>query len=675
MAKRRSANRPKATGPRPKQGAAAQVAGTQDTTRDPGPEALGLGPWALGLLICVAALIAYYPAWHGGVLWDDDAHLTAPALQSLDGLRRIWFELGATQQYYPVTHSAFWLMHRLWGDATLGYHLVNILLHGVTAVLFAAVLRRFAVPGAWLAALLFALHPVHVESVAWMTELKNTLSAPFYLAALLLYVRFDERRDRRAYAGALVLFVIALLSKSVTATLPAAILVIFWWQRGTLRWREDVLPLLPFFVLGIAGGLTTAWVERTDIGAEGAEFQFTPIERGLIAGRAFWFYLSKLAWPVHLVFIYPRWNISQAVAWQYAFPLAAIALVAGLWRLRHWSRAPLAAVLLFAGTLFPALGFVNVYPFVYSFVADHFQYLASLPMIALASAGIAIAARRVPLAPAASLAAAVAVAGVPLGALTWRQSRQYVNAETHYRTIIRDNPTAWMAYGNLGWALQRAAGDHPTASMLAETLSLYDQAIQLKPDYSQAYNNLGTALVDLGRLDEAKAAYRASLKIRPGAATVTNNLALAHNAAGAAALSTGRLEDAVAEYRASIGLNPNDAEAHHNLGSALGRLGHIDEAIASFNDALRLNPSSSRAHRNLAQALLRANRPDDAIVHFREAMRLDPPNSDAHNDLGVILAELGRIREAVAEFTEAVRIAPGNADARANLERAQRMIK
>jgi tetratricopeptide (TPR) repeat protein len=395
----------------------------------------------------------------------------------------------------------------------------------------------------------------------------------------------------------------------VTATLPAAILVIFWWQRGTLRWREDVLPLLPFFVLGIAGGLTTAWVERTDIGAEGAEFQFTPIERGLIAGRAFWFYLSKLAWPVHLVFIYPRWNISQAVAWQYAFPLAAIALVAGLWRLRHWSRAPLAAVLLFAGTLFPALGFVNVYPFVYSFVADHFQYLASLPMIALASAGIAIAARRVPLAPAASLAAAVAVAGVPLGALTWRQSRQYVNAETHYRTIIRDNPTAWMAYGNLGWALQRAAGDHPTASMLAETLSLYDQAIQLKPDYSQAYNNLGTALVDLGRLDEAKAAYRASLKIRPGAATVTNNLALAHNAAGRRALSTGRLEDAVAEYRASIGLNPNDAEAHHNLGSALGRLGRIDEAIASFNDALRLNPSSSRAHRNLAQALLRANRP------------------------------------------------------------------
>jgi len=629
----------------------------------------------LGLFICLAVLIAYYPAWHGGVLWDDDAHLTAPALQSLDGLRRIWFELGATQQYYPVTHSAFWLMHRLWGDATLGYHLVNILLHGVTAVVFAAVLRRFAVPGAWLAALLFALHPVHVESVAWMTELKNTLSAPFYLLALLLYLRFDERRDRRAYAGALVLFVIALLSKSVTATLPAAILVIFWWQRGTLRWREDVLPLLPFFVLGIAGGLTTAWVERTDIGAEGAEFQFTPIERGLIAGRAFWFYLSKLAWPVHLVFIYPRWNISQAVAWQYAFPLAAIALVTGLWWLRHWSRAPLAAVLLFAGTLFPALGFVNVYPFVYSFVADHFQYLASLPMIALASAGIAIAARRVPLAPAASLAAAVAVAGVPLGALTWRQSQQYVNAETHYRTIIRDNPTAWMAYGNLGWALQRAAGDHPTASMLAETLSLYDQAIQLKPDYSQAYNNLGTALVDLGRLDEAKAAYRASLKIKPGAPAVTNNLALAHNAAGAAALSTGRLEDAVAEYRASIGLNPNDAEAHHNLGSALGRLGRIDEAIASFNEALRLNPSSARAHRNLAQALLRANRPDDAIVHFREAMRLDPPNSDAHNDLGVVLAELGRIREAVAEFTEAVRIAPGNADARANLERAQRMIK
>ncbi len=629
----------------------------------------------MGLFVCIAVLTAYYPAWHGGVLWDDDAHLTAPALQSLDGLRRIWFELGATQQYYPVTHSAFWLMHRVWGDATLGYHLVNILLHGLTACLFAAVLRRFAVPGAWLAALVFALHPVHVESVAWMTELKNTLSAPFYLAALLLYLRFDARRDRRAYAGAVMLFAIALLTKSVTATLPAAVLVIFWWQRGTLRWREDVLPLLPFFVIGIAAGLTTAWVERTDIGAEGAEFQFTPIERGLIAGRAFWFYLSKLAWPAHLVFIYPRWDVSQAIGWQYVFPVAALALVAALWLLRHQSRAPLAAVLLFAGTLFPALGFVNVYPFVYSFVADHFQYLASLPMIALACAGLALAARRLALSPAASIAAAAALAGLPLGVLTWRQSQQYVDAETHYRTIIRDNPKAWMAYGNLGWALQRAAGDKPTEAMLAETLRLYEEGIRIKPDYSQAYNNLGTALVDLGRIDEAKAAYRESLRIKPDAAQVKVNLALAHSAAGAAALSTGRPDVAVAEYRAAIGLNPNDAEAHHNLGSALGRLGRLDEAISAFSEALRLNPSSSRAHRNLGQALLRANRADAAIAEFREAMRLEPPNTDAHNDLGVILAELGRIREAVAEFAEAVRIAPGNVDARANLERAQRMIK
>ena len=342
----------------------------------------------------IVVFLAYQPAWQGGLIWDDDAHVTKPELRSWHGLYRIWFDLGATQQYYPLLHSVFWIEHKLWGDAPLGYHLVNILLHAMAALMVAAVLRRLEVPGAYLAAAIFALHPVQVESVAWITELKNTLSAVFYLSAAMLYLRFDQERKKPFYAGALVLFVLGLLSKTVTATLPAALLVIFWWKRGKLSWRRDVLPLVPFFVLGAAAGLFTAWVERKLIGAEGAAFDLTFIDRFLIAGRVIWFYLGKLFWPANLIFIYPRWNIDQAVWWQYLFPAAALLLAAALWVLRRRWRGPLAGLLFFVGTLFPVLGFFNVFPFIYSFVADHFQYLASLGVIALVSAGIALLLKR-----------------------------------------------------------------------------------------------------------------------------------------------------------------------------------------------------------------------------------------------------------------------------------------
>ena len=285
--------------------------------------------WLLLPLLLLATLMAYHPAWHGGVLWDDKAHITIPELRSATGLWRIWFDLDATQQYYPVVHSAFWILYALWGDQTLAYHIVNIVLHALSAFLLALILRRLSVPGAWLAAVIFALHPVHVESVAWISELKNTLSGALFLGAALSYLQFDKGRQKRFYGLAAALFVLALLSKSVTATLPAALLVVFWYQRGTLGWRRDIIPLLPFFAAGAGGGLLTVWVERTLIGAEGAEFSFNLIERCLIAGRAIWFYLGKLCWPADLIFQYPRWQIDQGVWWQYLYPLGVVALFAG----------------------------------------------------------------------------------------------------------------------------------------------------------------------------------------------------------------------------------------------------------------------------------------------------------------------------------------------------------
>ena len=214
-----------------------------------------------GLALLVAALVAYWPAMHGTIVWDDEQHITKTALRGLDGLRHIWFDLRATQQYYPLLHSAFWLEAQLFGDETVGYHVVNVLLHVADAGLIVVLVRRLKIPGAWLAGFLFALHPVHVESVAWISELKNTLSLVFYLGAAILYQGFDEQRSKRDYWFALAMFSCALMTKTVTATLPAALLVLFWWKRGKIEWKRDVLPLLPWFSMAVASGLFTAWVE------------------------------------------------------------------------------------------------------------------------------------------------------------------------------------------------------------------------------------------------------------------------------------------------------------------------------------------------------------------------------------------------------------------------------
>ena len=645
--------------------------------------------------LVLLALAAYAPAWHGGPLWDDDAHLTREALRSADGLRRIWFDLGATQQYYPVVHSTFWLFHRLWGDHTLGYHLVSIVLHATSALLFALVLRRLAVPGAVLAAALFVVHPVHVESVAWMTELKNTLSAVFYLAAGLLLLRFDRARDRRSWVLALVVFLLALLSKSVTATLPAAMLVVFWWERGRLRWREDAVPLLPFFALGLGAGLFTAWVERTHIGAEGAAFDFTLIERVLIAGRATWFYLGKLVWPAELIFVYPRWDVSEAVWWQYLYPLGVLALLAVLWQWRGRSRAPLAAALFFIGTLFPALGFFNVYPFIFSFVADHFQYLASLGPLALAAAALTMAAARARVRPAYAAAPILVV----LAVLTWQQSRQYADAATLYHATLARNPAAWMAHVNLGWLSLRGAADpvHHRAQLEAAE-SHFRTALRLKSDVPQAHNNLGTTLMRLGRHDEALAAYREAMRLSPDDAEIRHNLGLlleqmgrsdeavlhareairldpdhaaAHLLLGNALQSLGRFDVAVEAYQEAIRLNPDDAEARLNLGTALGRLGRSEEAIAELEAALRLDPRSLAARRNLGIALLRSGRIDAGLALFRETVTL-APDASTWLDLGHALESVGRYDEAIAAIEQAIRLDPSRTDARASLDRVRR---
>ena len=460
-------------------------------------------------LLLLATLLAYGPSLSGDFLWDDAGHVTNPTLQSWSGLARIWIEPGATQQYYPLLHSAFWLEHKLWGDAPLCYRLVNVVWHTFSAWLLISLLRRLALPGALLAGFLFALHPVAVESVAWISEQKNTLSTVFYLTAALAWLAYEEDRRPARYALASAWFLAALLTKTVTATLPAALLVLAWWRRGRITWRGDVLPLLPWLAAGVAAGIFTAWFERTGIGAQGAGFEHGLLERVLLAGRNAWFYLGTLLWPANLAFHYPPWSADVSRAAHYAPALAALLLLAALaWYARR-QRGPLAATLLFGGTLFPALGFIDVYPFIFSPVADHFQYLASLGVFAFIAAGLTRAVggglRTWTRAQAATAGTAL---GLMLGVLSFAQSRHYVEPVTLYRATLKRSPDSWIAHHNL--AVELAARGE-----VGEALTHSRRAVELKPDFPEALNNLADNLARSGRPAEAPPLLERALRLKP----------------------------------------------------------------------------------------------------------------------------------------------------------------
>jgi len=573
--------------------------------------------WFFCLVLAVVTMLAYHPAWHGGVLWDDDAHIGGPELRTLDGLRRIWFVPRTTQQYYPLLHTSYWLQQKLWGDSITGYHIVNLLLHIGCVVLVLRIVRFLRIPGAELAATIFALHPVNVETVAWIAERKNTLCGVFALAATLWYLRFDENRSRRSYALALGLFLLGLLSKTAVVTLPLALLVIFWWKRGAISWRHDVVPLIPFFFSSAAAGLMTRWVEYGNIGYRARMLDLSLLDRCLIAGRAFWFYLWKLLWPSNLMFVYPRWEVSAAVPWQYIFPLAVLVLLGILWSLRRWSRTPLAGVLVYMVLLLPSLGFANIYFFLYSFVADHWQYLACLGIITPCASGIVLLATRLKSGYAWLEPGVTLVIGGVLFLLTWQQSQMYNNAETLYRTTITHNPACWLAYDHLVDILYQA-------NRVPEAMNLFKDELRIKP-------------------------------------------AVAHYSLGNAMLRKGRTSEAIDQFTEALRINPDYAEAHNNLGYALLATGRTSAAIEQCEEALRIDPTYAHAHNNLGNALAQTGRASEAIDHYKQTLRMNPNSADAHSNLGAALAQLGRISEAIEELKAAVRINPNNIDARNNL--------
>jgi tetratricopeptide (TPR) repeat protein len=611
-------------------------------------------PIALALILAATWLV-YWPALNGGMQWDDEAHVTRPELRSATGLYRIWFEFGATQQYYPLLHSVFWFEHTLWGDSVLGYHVVNLVWHSTAVVLVSAILIRMRIPGAILAAAIFALHPVMVESVAWISEQKNTLSAVLYLGAMLLYLRFDEKRNVPDYLFALGLFVLALMTKTVTASLPAALLIIFWWQRGALTWKRDVLPLVPLFAFGLIGGLITATLERNMGGAQGTEFDMSLLSRGLLAGRVICFYLRQLFWPANLMFFYPRWSIDPAQLWQWSFPVVVLAFTVILWIYRR-NRGPLACWLFFCGTLFPALGFVNVYPFRYSYVADHFQYLASLGVIVFVSAVVALNLPRLPLVSRRISVAFCLVILAAFASVSWQQAGTYANSIVLNRATIDRNPGSWVAHANLGSILANQ-GD------LNEALDHLQTAKRLLPHSPEIQTALAGVLIQAGRPEEAMNEANAALQANP-------NFSKAYDKLGVALIRLRKYAAALEPLRHALELDPNFAAARANLGVALAHSGQHQEGIDELAKSLQDNPSQPDALNNLGLLLASDNRIQEAARLFTIAVELQPGRAEFRNNLGSALAHLGSRDEAIHQYLVALQVDPNYFQAGFNLATA-----
>ncbi|HUJ72967.1 MAG TPA: tetratricopeptide repeat protein, partial [Verrucomicrobiae bacterium] len=487
--------------------------------------------WGAGAaLIIVLTVLAYLPALHGGFVWDDDFYVTEnPTLRSLDGLRQIWTQPGIrSQQYYPLSFSGLWAQYQLWKLQPFGYHLVNVLLHALNSILLWQVLRRLDLSGAWLAAAVFAVHPITVESVAWITEFKNVLSGMFTLLSLLAFLQFRPlslpetvvTRDWRFYAPAILLFVCALLSKTAVCCLPVVIVVLIWWKQERVS-RPDVLTVVPWFIASLVLGLLTVRVESPTPDADGTGPTLSILHAILLAGRALWFYAGKVFCPRQIAFIYPRWEIDARAPWQYLFPLGALVVLVALWVLRRRvGKGPLTGVLCFVAMLLPVLGFFNIFFFRYSYVTDHFQYLACIGLIAPAvSAATSTFQRAGPRVRRLGILAAIAVV-LRLGVSTWGQAHIYQNLETLWRDAIAVNPRAMIARNNLGLVLYGQL-------QYRQAIDCFEQAVRVDPNFAEAQYNLGLVLTEIGQYSNALTHMRSALQSAPRFAKAENGLGFA----------------------------------------------------------------------------------------------------------------------------------------------------
>jgi protein O-mannosyl-transferase len=624
-------------------------------TSPPGSNETAIAPAnraAIGYLaIAAVALAAFWPSLHAGFIWNDDSFLTEnPLIKAPDGLYRFWLTQQAPD-YWPLTCTTLWVEWRLWGVHAAGYHLTNLLLHVLSVALLWRILRRLLVPGALFGALLFAVHPVNVESVAWITQRKNLMAMVCFLASIYCFLRTtwasppmsaqpDTDHRRGWYALSLAAFALAMLSKGSVALLPAVLIgLICWRRRFSVR---DGVRLLPFWMIAVAFTAVNMWFQAHCAGTTARPVGL--VERSLGAGAVVWFYLGKALLPVHLCFFYPQWFVQAGNPLWWIPLIATILATFLLWR---WSRPGFFTWVYFGLMLAPVMGFTDVYYMRYSLVADHYQHLALIGVTSLAGAALwHFSTGRLRL----------TLAAIILAASTWLTARQcgfYHDDATLYRATLQENPDSALAHNNLGNLLMNAGH-------VQEAIGHFEQAVRLDPGFAEAQNDLGAALVARTRLPEAIIRFREALRVRP-------DFAEAHYNLGFALRDSGDKQEALFHFEEAVRLWPTYIKALNALGLALYDAGKNEAAVACYEQALRINSNYPDILSNLGCAFLKMNRLDEAIARFEQARRLDSNLPDLPYNLGVAFARAGRLEESIAQFEQTVRLQPDNTDARLKL--------
>jgi protein O-mannosyl-transferase len=613
--------------------------------------------WLKGLALVGIGLWVFSPAWTGGWIWDDTAEIlrNGPIRSSWGAIAGMWTAPSGAD-YFPLKETVQWIEWHLWGDAPLGYHLVSISLHLVSALLFWRLLVRLGMPFAWTGALFFAVHPMVVESVAWIAELKNTLSLPLLLVSALAYVAFDERRERgdraggEMYALSLLAFLASLLAKSSGVMFPFVILIYVWFRYGRIT-RQAILSAVPFAAISGTVGAATIWFQehRAIAGVMAAAGGFG--ERLAIAGHAIIFYFVKVVIPWPIEPVYPGWTVGisfLADAWPW---LAIMIAAAVLWNRRaSWGRGPILALGWFVLNLVPVLGFIRMSFARLSPVSDHFAYIAFLGLAGGFAGALGSLTRAGP-----RVALSFTVALV-LGAFAWEShmlAATYRDDRTFWTFASRQNPVAWAPHNNLG-LIEVADGQFPEAA------DQFEAVIGSGEQEAEVYNNLGTTYTRLGRYDEAAAQFEAALRLQPGYPVAEANL-------GNVLAQTRQYDQAIVHYRRSLDLKPDVADVHFRLGMAYLLTEHPNEAAAEFTEASNLDPRATEPRYRLATLLANSGRLPEAITRFQETVAIDPTRADAYAGLGLALTLSQRPQEALEPLHRAVALKPQSAEAMAYL--------
>jgi tetratricopeptide (TPR) repeat protein len=583
--------------------------------------------WLFVIALIAAVFLVYHPVWHAGFIWDDDTFLVNnPLIKLSNGLYQFWFTTKASD-FYPLTFTTLWLEWRLWGGTNpLGYHIVNVLLHALSAVLIWRVLAHLRMPGAWLAAALFAVHPVNVQSVAWITELKNTLAMLFYVTSLLFYLRFEDTARWRWYGMALGFFVFALLSKTAAVPLPIVLLGLAWWQRDRVSSR-DVRLTLPFFGIALLLGLITVWFQYHSIGSEIVRAD-SFWSRLAGAGWAVWFYLYKALLPVNLIFVYTKWQIDATKLLSYVPGLLVLACAVFFLRFRKgWGKAWLFGLGYFVVMLLPVLGFLNIYFMRYSLVADHWQYFSIIGPIGLVAAGITWASDRLKKRNVFLVPVFSAILLLVLGVLTWRQTCNYSDVETLWNMTIARNPACWMAYNNRG-NVYKDLGNYRQA------IEDYDRAIEINPGFAAAYNNRGIAYKGLGNYRQTMEDYNRAIESNPDYAEAYNNRGNAYK-------DLGNYRQAIEDYNRAIEINPGFAAAYMNRGNTYNVLGNYRQAIEDYNRTIEIKPDYAASYNNRGAAYSSLGNYKQAIEDYDRAIEIKPDFVEAYCQRGIAYGILG----------------------------------